>query len=132
MKHILILITVIMMLLITFLFAFWFVSPAGQVSALQSENTMLKTQLAASQSTNTENVVAIAVLGMFSVTALLLFAFFMVLCLLGNIRPSEFFRSQHRPTQRITQDNTETRQAIEHSNTDQFRYVETDQYMIEV
>jgi len=117
MKNTLIIFTVLCSLLICALIAFYFVSPAYEVNSLRSENNALRTQMASLQADNTADLLSIVVFGMISITALLLGSFFMFLCLLANKRPVEFFRLQHNVTRRITQDNTETRQAIQHNET---------------
>jgi len=91
MKEIIIPFTIFLLVLLIGLAGFYFVSPAGQVSALQAENNLLKSQLAEAQGNSIENVAAVIVAGMLGITALLLFGFFLVLCLLSGKKPVDFF-----------------------------------------
>ncbi|MEE4359579.1 MAG: hypothetical protein V2I97_24105 [Desulfococcaceae bacterium] len=83
--------TVLCIVLMVGLVGFYFVSPAGQVSALTAENNLLKSQMAALQGNNESDLVAIVIIGMLCLTALLLTGFFLLLCLLANVRPADFF-----------------------------------------
>lgn len=143
MKNTLTVFAVICSLLICALVAFYFVSPLHQVSVLQSENNVLRAQMASLQADNTADILTIAVAGMLLITALVLAAFFLFLCLLGNIRPCDFFSiRQHNTRQWITQDNTvkckdNTGQMITQYDTGQYDsteyyYDRDDRYMMEV
>jgi fatty acid desaturase len=91
MKEIIIPFTLFLLVLLTGLAGFFFVSPAGQVSALQAENNLLKAQLAEVRGNATENIVALVVGGMLLVTLACLGFFLMVLCLLSGKTLPEFF-----------------------------------------
>ncbi|MEE4357959.1 MAG: hypothetical protein V2I97_15935 [Desulfococcaceae bacterium] len=70
---------------------FYFYSPQHELTALRSENTLLTKQLADAQGDNSEDVIAVVVIGFCAITAILLIGFFLILCLLSNTRPADFF-----------------------------------------
>jgi hypothetical protein len=84
--------TVACFVLICVLITTYFISPNYQIQALQAENYHLKSELAQQKADNQSELVAVVVIGMLSLTALLMTGFFLMLCLLSGTRPADFLR----------------------------------------
>lgn len=69
----------------------YFYSPQSELSALRAEISVLREQNADLQSNQISDALVIVVAGMLALTALLLVGFFLLLCLLANVRPADFF-----------------------------------------
>jgi hypothetical protein len=80
----------------------YFYSPQYELSALRAEISVLREQNADLQSSQISDALVIVVAGMLALTALLLTAFFLMLCLLANVRPADFFLPSAANQKRIT------------------------------
>jgi hypothetical protein len=84
---------------------FYYLSPQHELGSLREENIQLRERLAELKEGTVSDAMVILVAGMLALTVILMTGFFVLLCLLANVRPVEFFsvRTGGRNCNEITQ-----------------------------
>lgn len=107
----------------------WIVSPQAELSGLREENIQLRERLAELKADTLPDVLVIVVAGMMGITVILLTGFFLLLCLLANKRPAEFFSVRQGYTA-IPQTHGSERQALPEPERNENHYSIPDFYPV--